>query len=413
MSAKLHSAARRLAARRKILAFGGLGALLGLARQPEPAHAAHQTEDIGIGVDNPTAGSLPTTETRLYTNVAVNSGFGVYQSENTLGAALAGSGGNNTAGDFGGWGVVGFGGNLTGGSGANRDAGVGVYGVGGFGSIRGRGGRGGYFLGGASTSAPGSGVEGKGGQNDASALAIGGPGVVGRGGLGGNNVTRTGVGVLGQSDSNAGTRGESFFGPGALGVSSNYVGMYAQSTGHWGLYAQAPGYAGVFQGSVYIAGGLRLAGGFLAAIKHPDGSSRAAHGMTSADPVIEDFGRARLTNGASHVDLEPTFAALIQSSEYSVFPVPEGDCNGLFIAVRTATGFDVRELRGGTSTLEFSYRIVARRREDERGRLAKLETLYPLPAIEHTEVTEPHPRSRDGQKPAAPAPSPAAAPPQR
>ncbi|MFN8525259.1 MAG: hypothetical protein U0821_19355 [Chloroflexota bacterium] len=413
MSTKLHARVRRLAARRKILAFGGLGALLGLTRQPEPAHAAHQTEDIGIGANNPTAGSLPTTETRLYTNVAVNGGFGVYQSENTLGAALTGSGGSNTVGESGGWGVVGFGGNLTGGSGAIRDAGVGVYGLGGFGSLRGKGGRGGYFLGGDSTSTPGSGMEGKGGQNDASALAVGGQGVVGRGGLGGNNVTRTGIGVLGQSTSAEGVRGESASGPGTLGVSSNGIGVYAVSHHGWGLYSQSPGYAGVFQGAVYIAGGLQLLGGFLTAVKHPDGSTRAAHGVTSAEPLIEDVGRARLTNGVAHVGLDPTFAALIQSGEYCVFPVPEGDCNGLFIAVRTATGFDVRELRGGTSTLEFSYRIVARRREDERGRLAKLETLYPLPAIEHTEVTEPHPRSRDGQKPAAPAPSPAAAPPQR
>ena len=38
---------------------------------------------------------------------------------------------------------------------------------------------------------------------------------------------------------------------------------------------------------------------------------------------------------------------------------PNGDTNGLYVAMRTPTGFVVRETRGGRSTLSFDYRIVA------------------------------------------------------
>jgi hypothetical protein len=33
--------------------------------------------------------------------------------------------------------------------------------------------------------------------------------------------------------------------------------------------------------------------------------------------------------------------------EYHVFLTPDGDCEGLYVIARTATGFEVRELRHG------------------------------------------------------------------
>ncbi|MFN8525195.1 MAG: hypothetical protein U0821_19030 [Chloroflexota bacterium] len=402
----------RTAARRKLLAFGGLGALMGLARQPELAHASHQVEDIGIGVTNPTLGSPPTTTTTLSTNTN-GEGFQVLQADNALGVAVFVHGARNSLSGSGGDALYADGGSTTGVPGSQRSGGDAVVGTGGSGFEYGGGGRGGNFSGGISTTNPGVGVNAEGGINTGGLLAVGGTGIVGRGGLGNNRVTRTGIGVLGQSTSAEGVRGESAFGPGTLGVSSNGVGVFAVSHTSWGLYSQSPGFAGVFQGAVYIAGGLKLLGGFLTAVKHPDGSTRAAHGVTSTEPVMEDFGRARLANGAAHVDLEPTFAALIQSADYTVFLVPEGDCKGLYSANRTASGFDVRELQGGTSSLDFGYRVVAKRRDGDRSRLAKLDQLDPLPAVSHTEVADPTAAAKS-RTPSTSAPSqPSSAPPPR
>ncbi|MFN8525265.1 MAG: hypothetical protein U0821_19385 [Chloroflexota bacterium] len=402
-------------ARRRLLAAGGLAAVLGLVRSPEPGHAAHQVEDIGIGQINPTSGNSPVSGTVLSTNTA-GGAFVVIQSANVDGDALNGYGSDNNSTGAGSGGVVGHGGGLTGGTGGSRSGGEGVHGQGGNGLSFGTGGTGGTFSGGTSTSAPGSGVIATGGQNNSAApLSVGGAGIVGRGGLGGNGVTRTGIGVLGQSTSAEGVRGESTIGPGTLGVSSNGVGLFAVSHTNWGLYSQSPNYAGVFQGSVYIAGGLKLLGGFLTAVKHPDGSTRAAHSSVTTEPLIEDVGRARLANGAAHVDLEPSFAALAGSSDYDLFLTPYGDCKGLYVASRTATSFDVQELQSGVSTLDFGYRIVAKRRDADRTRLAKLDHLDPLPTVKHTDVPElaPEPPKRNASDSHGAPAQPAAAPPPR
>src|SRR5262245_62030106 len=58
--------------------------------------------------------------------------------------------------------------------------------------------------------------------------------------------------------------------------------------------------------------------------------------------------------------------------DYHVFLTPKGDCKGLYVAYQTSTSFEVRELRNGKGTLEFDYRIVAKRRGYERARLAEI-----------------------------------------
>lgn len=44
-----------------------------------------------------------------------------------------------------------------------------------------------------------------------------------------------------------------------------------------------------------------------------------------------------------------------------VFIQLEGDCNGVFVTNKTATGFDVQELNHGTSNTNFSWHIVCNR----------------------------------------------------
>jgi hypothetical protein len=60
----------------------------------------------------------------------------------------------------------------------------------------------------------------------------------------------------------------------------------------------------------------------------------------------------------------------VKTERYFVFLSPEGDCKGLFVPEKTATGFHVRETEGGTSDTRFSYRIVALRADVDAPRLA-------------------------------------------
>jgi hypothetical protein len=56
--------------------------------------------------------------------------------------------------------------------------------------------------------------------------------------------------------------------------------------------------------------------------------------------------------------------------DYKVFPVPNGDCKGLYVASKTPTSFEVRELGGGASSIHFDYRIMALRKNYENVRFA-------------------------------------------
>jgi hypothetical protein len=47
----------------------------------------------------------------------------------------------------------------------------------------------------------------------------------------------------------------------------------------------------------------------------------------------------------------------------------EGDCAGVYVTNKTATGFDVVELLGGRSNIPFSYRVVCKRKYYEDARL--------------------------------------------
>jgi hypothetical protein len=161
-----------------------------------------------------------------------------------------------------------------------------------------------------------------------------------------------------------------------------YAGVYAQgadyglvSVGVLGLYSRGDGQAGYFRGSVWVDGNFTVLspGVKSAAVPHPDGTLRQLCALESPESWFEDFGRAELTRGHAQVELDPDFAALVDTDVYHVFVTPEGDSNGLYTSARTPSGFEVREQGGGTSTLPFSYRVVARRKDVRAGRLQSVE----------------------------------------
>ncbi len=226
-----------------------------------------------------------------------------------------------------------------------------------------------------------SGKEGVRGEGPTGVLGLG-TGASGQGvrGEGPKGVVGVGTGTTGE-----GVRGEGYRGVRGVSTASQGTGVYAESTGANSAGVFGFGTIGVFgQSSIPRPGvGVHCVGDFVAtgtksaAVPHPDGSHRLLYCMESPENWFEDFGSAALAGGRASVTLDPDFAAVVNTADYRVFLTPEGDSRGLYVSSKSATGFTVREQQGGTSSLAFSYRVVARRKDVEAGRLAK----FSLPAL--------------------------------
>ncbi|HEY6325209.1 MAG TPA: hypothetical protein VIW73_01660, partial [Candidatus Cybelea sp.] len=94
-----------------------------------------------------------------------------------------------------------------------------------------------------------------------------------------------------------------------------------------------------------------------------------AYTPESATATIEDVGTARLAGGVANLRLDPSFAAMTDKRWYYVFLTPLGDTRGLYVSVKTPSGFQVRETERGRGNLEFDYRIVARPADASNDRL--------------------------------------------
>jgi hypothetical protein len=127
------------------------------------------------------------------------------------------------------------------------------------------------------------------------------------------------------------------------------------------------GDAANFTGNVTILGTLYVDGQIKSTqlpkssvVSHPDGTQRVLCAVESPECWFEDFGRAEVNEGHAVVELDPDFAALIDTDDYHVFVTPEGDSNGLYVSMRSPREFEVREQGGATNTVGFSYRLVAK-----------------------------------------------------
>jgi len=103
-----------------------------------------------------------------------------------------------------------------------------------------------------------------------------------------------------------------------------------------------------------------------------DGGKRkvALSAIESPKNWFEDFGSEQLSNGIATIALESEFSQTINTElKYHVFLTPNGDCKGLYVSRKSPTSFEVRELSGGTSNIEFDYRVVALRKNFENIRL--------------------------------------------
>jgi hypothetical protein len=236
------------------------------------------------------------------------------------------------------------------------------------------------FFGLVGVGALGGGVLGVGGGIMGIAQA-GSVGVAGYSGKAGPNTPATHQkladvgGVFGSSDQKAGVVGTSNDSYGVYGFSTNKTAVVGE--------AAAPAYAGVFFGDVEVVGNLTVTGSHPkgCAVPFPDGTQRVLYCMESPEVWFEDFGTARLKRGRAVVKIDADFAKAIKRGDYRVFVVPEGDCRGLYVCGKGAASFEVRELRGGTSSIAFSYRIVGRRKDvRDRTRFPKFRPPPSVPA---------------------------------
>ena len=54
---------------------------------------------------------------------------------------------------------------------------------------------------------------------------------------------------------------------------------------------------------------------------------------------------------------------------YQDFLTPKGDCKGLYVSNEGPNGFEVHELGGGNASVAFDYRIMAKRKGQEKLRM--------------------------------------------
>ena len=123
-----------------------------------------------------------------------------------------------------------------------------------------------------------------------------------------------------------------------------------------------------------VIGNVRCTGSKSALVSVEGGSSRVALcAVEATENWFEDVGSAQLSKGSATITLERTFAETVNTGEdYHVFLTPRGECDGLYVSNANAMGFEVHELRHGTSNVGFDFKIMARRRGYEKMRLEKM-----------------------------------------
>ena len=167
-------------------------------------------------------------------------------------------------------------------------------------------------------------------------------------------------------------------------LNSNDGGVAGQFVAHAGagLILQGlsgPNFSQVFsldaKGNLHIAGNLTVDGTKSSTATLQNGRQVALYAVESPENWFEDFGSGELKSGVAWVPLDPSFGEATNAAiSYHVFLTPNGDSNGLYVARKTAAGFEVREHGDGGSNVTFDYRIVVRRRGYETMRMAEVQT---------------------------------------
>jgi hypothetical protein len=298
------------------------------------------TTENGSGVAGTAVGAY---NAGVYGSATGSHGFGIFGNGGGTGGSVGVLG--QTA-DSAGYGL----------SGSNTaSSGYGVYGTGVSGGV--------YGFAGTRT---GYGVQGVGISLSATGASQAGNGA---GVYGDTSVSTNLAGVAGSSDDN---NGGVFFNNSTVGDAALQASSFSMD--------MTPGDVSIFNASTpYLSKACNIDGGAdLTCTGTISGSNVTAvqrhvltYAVQSAENWTEDAGGGKLSGGHAHIALEAQFAQVVNTADdYHVFLTPEGDCKGLYVANKEPSGFDVRELGGGTANVPFSYRIMAKRLGHEKERLA-------------------------------------------
>jgi hypothetical protein len=229
-------------------------------------------------------------------------------------------------------------------------------------------------------------------------------------GVYGQTDTQVGMGVFGQYGSSESVTGSSIYaigvqgdgGPnGGIGVAgtadegpAGYFANYSTESTTVQIYSfnsanafQAGGELG--NCTIDPFGDLSCAGS-LTGVVHIDGGAHTVGLAAIHSPKnwFEDAGSGQLVNGVAVVTFDSEFLQTVNTGmDYKVFPVPDGDCKGLYITNKTATSFEVHELGGGTSNVAFDYRIMALRKGYENVRFSDLTASAEKHKLEQEKMT--------------------------
>jgi hypothetical protein len=183
------------------------------------------------------------------------------------------------------------------------------------------------------------------------------------------------AGVWGDTNSQvaAGVAGTGQDGVGGIFLNdspSGYYSLIAASYDSSGPMFTAENISNGVSCTINPAAHLQCDGGIGAMVQLDSGKRKVAmSGIDSPENWFEDFGSAQLVNGVAVVKFDRDFIQTVNTGkDYRVFPVPNGDCRGLYVTNKAANSFEVHELGGGSSNVSFDYRITAIRRTYEKVR---------------------------------------------
>ena len=141
--------------------------------------------------------------------------------------------------------------------------------------------------------------------------------------------------------------------------------------GDWIFDAVGPGFGG--QCTIDVTGNLYCTGVLAPVVTTNNNRQVGLYTVQSSENWIEDYGSGALVKGVATINIEPQFAQTVTAdASYHVFLTPNGDCEGLYVTQKGADSFEVHELKGGQSNIQFDYRIVAHRKGFETARLPDL-----------------------------------------
>jgi hypothetical protein len=248
----------------------------------------------------------------------------------------------------------------------------------------------GFGLYGANLNTAGTGILGIGNNVSSYTLPSGGAGgafygnlqgvygyVAGNGGYGvyGKAVNSTSAyGVVGMANNVTGSAptqgaGGAFMGN-SYGLSAYQFSTTGQTAG--GYFIAGDGAGGAFSTTLVEAFSStgthykiwqNVVGTVSTAVPDLNGKPATLHAPETPEFYFQDFGQGALVNGKAHIELDPIFAKNVVISDkhpLRVFIQLEGDenCKGVVVKNKTATGFDVVELSGGTSNATFQWFVT-------------------------------------------------------